>query len=287
MIEVSRVDFIPGSREERLPEYGGAFPCVTTCCSAWENGIAPWHWHGAVELFYMESGGLEYTTPGCRKTFRAGMGGFLKSNVPHSSRTLCGGERQLLHLFDPVLISGERGSRIEEKYVLPLMTDGEELMCFSPEGEDHAAVLGLLKASFLISPAEPGYELKLRGLLSEIWLELLRLADTPAEGGSGAGLSDRVRQMLIFIHENYGEKISAADIAAAAHISEHLHTRPMVYLRQYRLRRACEMLLGGDSSVTEIGQRCGLGSGSYFARCFRDEFGISPLGYRKREREKK
>ena len=48
----------------------------------------PWHWHKAVELFYMESGALEYHTPKGKLVFPAGSGGFVNSNVLHRTRAL-------------------------------------------------------------------------------------------------------------------------------------------------------------------------------------------------------
>lgn len=49
----------------------------------YEGVTAPWHWHPAVELFYMESGTLEYTTPTGKWVFPAGSGGLVNSNVLH------------------------------------------------------------------------------------------------------------------------------------------------------------------------------------------------------------
>ena len=76
------------------------------------------------ELFYLEQGGLEYETPQGKTAFTAGSGGFVNSNVLHMSRAKDGEGSvvSLLHIFNPLLISGQSGSIIDRKYVSPLMT---------------------------------------------------------------------------------------------------------------------------------------------------------------------
>ncbi len=51
---------------------------------------------------------------------------------------------------------------------------------------------------------------------------------------------------------------------------------PSEYIRQYRLRRASELLRTTTKSVTEIAYEVGFTSPQYLAKCFRDEFGITP-----------
>lgn len=54
---------------------------------------------------------------------------------------------------------------------------------------------------------------------------------------------------------------------------------PVAFIRSIRLHRAAEMLLRGDLSVTEISERTGFGSSSYFSKCFQKEFGCKPSEY--------
>lgn len=104
----------PGSREEELPGYSAEFPHIASFVELdkYAGKQAPWHWHKDVELFYMMQGEVTYYTPQGTKLFSAGMGGFVNSNTLHMTRA---GESSrkvtsFLHLFDPVLISGQKGS---------------------------------------------------------------------------------------------------------------------------------------------------------------------------------
>ena len=100
--------------------------------------------------------------------------------------------------------------------------------------------------------------------------------------------------MMVYIHEHYGEKLTVTSIAGAAHISErtcyalfknHLRTTPAEYVTGYRLRIACELLRQTEFSITDIASGCALGSSSYFSQLFRRATGLTPLEYRKQERE--
>ena len=54
---------------------------------------------------------------------------------------------------------------------------------------------------------------------------------------------------------------------------------PSEFVRTIRLRRAAELLRKGGMSVTEISYATGFSSVSYFSRCFRKMFGMSPTQF--------
>ena len=136
-----------------------------------------------------------------------------------------------------------------------------------------------------------GYEIVIRGLLSELWLEIARLAPEAAPHAKDDD-NARVKAMLRFIAENYREHISLAEIAEAAQISQReasrcfkrqLNTTPFEYLLNYRVDRACDLLRGTALSVTEICLNCGFSSPSYFGKVFHERMELSPREYRKTE----
>ena len=254
----------------------------------------PWHWHRPVELFYLESGELEYCTTKGRFLFSAGMGGFVNSNVLHMTKPMSAhGDKtiQLLHIFDPDFISGCHGSRIETKYVMPIITAPQiEIAAFSPEQDRHAQILRLIRNAVQISGKDMGCEIKIREALSQIWLLLFDLLSEQIQAvGSQDKNDERLKMMMIYIHEHYAEKISISDLAGAAYLSEracyrlfrnYLHTTPADYIRSYRLQEACRLLANSRESIADIGFACGFGSSSYFGKIFLSAFGITPMEYR-------
>lgn len=102
--------------------------------------------------------------------------------------------------------------------------------------------------------------------------------------------SDKLKAMMIYIHEHYAEKLSVEQIASSAFISErecfrvfrdYLSITPAEYLRNYRLQKACQMLIEGSESITAVGLACGFGSNSYFGKIFRENIGCTPQEYRR------
>lgn len=291
MKEIRAIRFHTGSREELLPDFAPDFPyiCTRAEIDRYAGGFVPWHWHRAVELFYIQRGTLEYFTPHTRLTFPAGTGGFVNSNVLHMTRAQPGGGpvTQLLHIFDPALIAGEPGGRIERSFVLPVLTGAPELLALDPHEPSQAASLTQLRAAFALSPQEPGYELRLRAALSELWAALF--AAMPLTGSRHGGMDDKIKQMMAYLYEHYAEKVTVSELAASAYLSERecyrifreqLHTTPAEYLCQYRVQAACRMLLRTDATVSAVGYACGLGSGSYFGKVFREVTGYTPSAYR-------
>ena len=88
MQTIQNIQFYQGTREERLPGFAPEFPYIATRCEIGGDTyrFAPWHWHQAVELFVIQSGTLVYDTPARRLVFPPGSGGFVNSNVLHTTR---------------------------------------------------------------------------------------------------------------------------------------------------------------------------------------------------------
>lgn len=295
MRNVQGVEFHVGSREEFFPEFAADFPYIASRAELdkYAGGLAPWHWHRPVELFYMESGLLEYETLGGRVLFPAGSGGLVNANVLHMTRVLGQTEEniQLLHIFDVSLLAGEQGSRIEQKYITPVTADSQiEILPLFPEDKEQQQVLNLIREAFRIPAGQFGYEIRLRQALSEIWLRLFEQArPILAKGGEPQKRNGQIKQMMIYVREHYSEKISISELAAAAYLSERecfrvfhdcLHMTPVEYIKSYRLQEACRQLAREQKPVTAVSHACGLGSSSYFGKVFREYMGCTPTQYR-------
>lgn len=297
MKNVQKLEFHAGSKEELLPDFTPEFPYIASNAELdkYAGRSAPWHWHKAIELFYMESGTLEYYTPKKKISFPAGSGGFINSNVLHMTRAISKTERniQRLHIFDAALISGNCGSRIDKKYVMPITANPRiDLYAFYPDNLVHADILNLIKKAFTLCENDIGYEIKTREALSEIWLKLFELFSASFdEEGKYDKNDERLKKILVYIHEHFAEKITVSELAAVACLSErecfrlfqsYLHTTPTKYIQSYRLQAACEMLINGQDTITDIGHACGLGNTSYFGRIFRQYQNCTPIEYRKK-----
>lgn len=300
MKSIQEIKFHTGTREELLPGFSNDFPYIASRAELdrYIGRFVPWHWHRTVELFYMESGTLEYYTPRGKWVFPAGSGGMLNANVLHMTKAVSREEQniQLLHIFDASFLAGERGGRIGQKYIFPLASAGQiEMIPLFPGNPAQEDALRLLRESFRLRSDGFGYEMKLRNILSELWLMLFSQAEfVPGEKGEPGRDNDKVKRMMVYIHEHYPEKISVSEVAAAAFLSERecfrvfrrcLHMTPVEYIKSYRLQMACQMLADGGEPVTSVSYACGLGSSSYFGKVFREYAGCTPTEYRAKWRD--
>lgn len=298
--QIQGIEFQPGSREELLPGFSSDFPYIATRAELdrYAGRFVPWHWHRTVEIFYMESGVLEYHTPGGRLVFPAGSGGMVNSNVLHMTKAVAQTERnvQLLHIFDPALLAGVPGSRIAQKYIAPIVIAPQiELIPLYPQDPAQAAILRRILDVFQLSEDRFGYEIRLREALSEIWIGLLKQCSAMLNSSARyVRSSDEIKEMMVFAHEHYQEHIAISELAASAFLSERecfrvfhncLHMTPAEYIKEYRIQMACRMLEQGRESITTIGGACGFGSSSYFAQVFRLHTGYTPSEYRQKWRD--
>ncbi len=296
MKNIRSIQIHEASNEELLPGFSQDFPYIASCAELdkYIEPATPWHWHRTVELFYMESGALEYTTPNGKWTFPAGSGGFVNSNVLHTSRVVPSGEKtiQLLHLFDSELLASVQTSRIDAKYIRPLTSaTGIEMIALSNDVPQQSALLEKIRMAFDLDEDSWGYEFVLRHQLTEIWLALLELVRADLEPTPKLNASDeKMKAMMRFVHSHYQKSISVEDIAKEAHISkrvcfrlfqENLHMTPVEYMTSYRLQKACQRLADTKETITQIAYSCGLGSSSYFGKVFREHYGCTPTAYRK------
>ena len=92
-----------------------------------------------------------------------------------------------------------------------------------------------------------------------------------------------------FIRENYHQELTLQRVAQAMNYSEPHFCRLFkrcfqvnfsVYLTQYRIARAQELLSSTMHTVKEVGAACGYSDTSYFIRVFKRLTGVTPTEYR-------
>ena len=98
-----------------------------------------------------------------------------------------------------------------------------------------------------------------------------------------------IKRAINYIREHYKEGISLEEVSGSLGITpEYLSTlfnREMgenfsAFLKKFRLSHAKRLLKGTDMKIYEIAEAVGYTDSKYFARVFKDEFGISPVDYR-------
>lgn len=57
---------------------------------------------------------------------------------------------------------------------------------------------------------------------------------------------------------------------------------PVEFIRVFKLQKACELLANSNLSIKEIGYSLGFNNLSYFVKCFREQFHVTPSAYRQK-----
>ncbi len=101
--------------------------------------------------------------------------------------------------------------------------------------------------------------------------------------GSESPFLDRFRTLLqdnlhdpTFNVERMGEEMGMSRVQLYRKIKSLTGTTPVELLRKARLARGRQMLATTDRSISEIAYDTGFSAPSYFTKCFKDEYGISP-----------
>ena len=103
-----------------------------------------------------------------------------------------------------------------------------------------------------------------------------------------------LRNIIAYTEEHYFQRITLENLASSGIccksrcsflFKKYLHETPMVYLSKLRLRKSLDALLNSDTSITDIAYAHGFCGASYYCETFQKYYGISPLQYRKTQRE--
>ncbi|MCI8808086.1 MAG: AraC family transcriptional regulator [Oscillospiraceae bacterium] len=283
----------PGKKE--LVQYGtGLFPIV-----CFEEDLArepvPWHWHPDLEIGTILQGAAVVGAGAERFTVRQGEGFFLNAEVLHALWPQ-EGEGCLLRsaVFHPRLVGGSVDSVFWQNYIQPLIGDGaRQSIHFDGSQPWHAPALEAVRGAWKSCvEEEPGHDLQVREALSRLAFLLSRNRPAGAAVPAKRALRDeeRIKRMLRFIEENYAARISVADIAESAAVSQSeclrcfrgtIGASPIRYLKQFRIQKAAQLLSSTGEDVAEIGARCGFEDASYFTKTFREIKGMAPSAYRR------
>lgn len=122
----------------------------------------------------------------------------------------------------------------------------------------------------------------------EIYRAITALGEC-ADGAPSLHPNSLIRPGVEYLHAHLLEDIALSELAALCNVSEAYFRRlfkesygvsAVRYRLERRLSRACEYLTFTDTPVSEISDMLGFGDASYFIKCFRERYSVSPLIYR-------
>ena len=292
---------IPIERNRRETTHHGSpdFPLAVYNSVMGRNvlGYTPLHWHEELQICLVTRGEICFHVQEQEILLPKGDGIYIGSGYLHTARPTGDPESSYICLnFLPALIGSFHGSAVEQKYLLPALSDPS--LVFQTLRADvpwQKEILDLAAKSLPIYEEKPAaWELALTIDLSWMFLLLLEnhreLSRSPRRSRSNVV----VQRIISYVAQHYMEKITLGDLAREASYAQSECCRVFKkytgesifsYLRAYRLERSVYLLNGSDLSVSEIAYACGFSSTSYYIEHFRKQFGVTPLKYRQQNSE--
>jgi transcriptional regulator GlxA family with amidase domain len=102
--------------------------------------------------------------------------------------------------------------------------------------------------------------------------------------------NESIKAVLLFIEDNFSEKLTIEDLAKTAKLSKYhfirvfkayTDTTPIEYLKEVRISKAKELLKQNKTDITNTALMVGFDNISYFIKVFKEICGVTPLKFSK------
>ena len=273
------------------------FPYNTYLCSIpLDFPCVPLHWHDEMELIYIKKG-IGRITVDFREYKVTGpslvliLPGQLHSIDPFNEEAM---EYENI-IFSPNMLVSRQNDVTATDFLLPLITGKITVpTVFTPVYPYYEDIIAPIDACDEICKTKPqGYELYVKSQLFQFFFILDNRCRNLTTTGKNKKTLDKMKIVLKYIENNYMQKITIGDIAAAVGFSEShfmryfketMGTSFVEYLRDYRLTIASRLLTSSDSSILNIAAETGFENLSYFNRVFKEKYKMTPRQFRKESR---
>lgn len=254
------------------------------------------HWNDEMEFIVVTEGQMTVQIDVVFYEVNAGEAIFINSGEIHtaygSGDSPCS---MIAVVFHPDWLCSRNYDRLQEKFIDPLIKKQIVLPAhFRNTDPWEQEMIRLIHEICQVNLHEtPCYEMTTKALLylvlSKIYTNGIVL---PAKKNHTVNLqkTDRLKQVLSYIHSRYSESIKLKDLADEINMSEEHFCRffkqmtqksPVEYINYYRMQKASKYLENSDKKVVEIALDVGFDNLSYFISVFKAHTGYTPSNYRK------
>lgn len=255
----------------------------------------PMHWHEEMELTYIVSGQGIYDLDLNEFPVKSEDFLIIPPGVLHASHLEdAHGLNTLTFVFHVNMLNSLLTDACAIQYFVPLMHG--EITSPMVIHKDTPGYTEIVSCFFNLHHAYKektvGYELAVKSHLMLLFYQLFHYGILSKERNQPhiQQTSELLKNVINYIHTNYTEHITVADLAALCDFSEyhfmrffkkHVGMTCIDYINNYRLDVASAMLREKDDSVMEIALDTGFNNISYFNKVFKSKFKITPSQYRK------
>lgn len=277
-----------------IKEHAGRdFPFnIYPCSIPLDFKLVPVHWHEEMEIISVKKGRGLVTVD--MVPYEVGTGdavAVFPGQLHGISQT--GGEAMEYEniIFRPSMLMTADQDVCTAEFLLPLAEGRIKSPVHMKAGmEDYASLSECIRRLDILCRDKPyGYQLGVKGELFSL-LCLLAAKSLPIHGECPSKSREKMKLLLGYIEEHYGERITVEDGAALCFYSNshfmkffkrYMGMSFTQYLNDFRLEKAAGLLRTTLLPVTDVAQQCGFDNISYFNRLFRKKYHGTPGAYRK------
>lgn len=293
------IDTIPVDHElNTLLRLNSEFPLAVSHdnLSQYKNGFVNWHKQGSIEISIVTEGCVTVNLLNYQERVSAGEGFLILPGVLHSIRSDEAGfpAKYETMIYDPCLLTGFRGSYFEKNYYKQEVVSKNSFFHFSMDSQVLHSCITDFKDIFADNYwGDACLENQIQHKLQKIWIALWNGVIQVQTNYSVRTESARLFKMIDFLQKNYQKKfeldelcdhVSLSRSACSRYFKKMMNLSISDYLTEYRLSQALYMLDNTEQSITEIAFQSGFTSTSYFIAKFKEKLGVTPLDYKKQER---
>lgn len=248
------------------------------------------HWHDDIEFIYVLKGATHYELAHETIKMKAGEGIFVNARQLHLIHADQNEDCELLCLiFHPIILCSTQ--YVTDNYVKPIIDNRDiQYVHLKSSIPWQKRVLEDIAQMEQFCENERGH-MSVMKLIFDLWEQLFDhlVGVSDAEDNRINQDLSCMKNMISFIHKNYRNKITLAQICSSGNVGKskctllfekYYNVSPMEYVKNYRIEQGARLLTLSDMSITEIAYEVGFAEGSYFSKAFSEKVGITPIKYR-------
>ncbi len=250
------------------------------------------HWHDEAEIIVIKKGAGLVNVDLTQHNVSAGDIIFVLPGQLHSIEQKNHSVMEYENIiFKPTMLRSPGHDSCGDSFIAPLFSGEIGIPhVITPECSFHADAAEAIYRIDRLSENRPyGFQLALKGCLFQLMFLLVTHSENDKTRTVGIKSLEKIKFILTFIAENYHRSISIEEIAGKCYYSksyfmkffkENMGMGFVQYLNDYRLEAAAGLLSRADDNILDIAISAGFDNLSYFNRCFKKKFGVTPGKYR-------
>ena len=239
------------------------------------------HWHDRMELLYVLSGSLELHAQEGKYTVPAGQTAVAAPRQLHGG--FAGREGVVYHVFMFDVEKFCNATIAAQKYLVPICEGKTGFLRVIDDGmrEAETRLLAALED-------RENHPLLVIGIIYELLGILYRFRNEDIRGLLKQ--NQAFSEILKYVNDRFTGKLSPKEVSARFGYNETYFCRRFKeitgltftgYLLALRMECAQKLLTETQEEIGTIAWKCGYADVSYFSHCFKKQYGVSPMGFRK------